>query len=49
MKTTNEIELITYIETPRRSSVPVKIDAILEARMKAFIRAKRINHWIAAK
>jgi len=49
MKTTNGFELITYIETPRRSSAPIKIDTILEARMKAFLRAKRINRWITAK
>lgn len=49
MKTTNGIELITYIETPRRTSAPIKIDAILEARMKAFLRAKRIQRWMAAK
>ena len=46
---TNGIELITYIETPRRTSAPIKIDAILEARMKSFLRAKRINRWITAK
>jgi hypothetical protein len=49
MKTTNGIELITYIETPRRCNNPVKIDVILEARMKAFLRAKRIKRWMASK
>ena len=49
MKTTNEIELITYIETPRRTTEPVKIDAILEARMRAFLRAKRVRQWMLTK
>ena len=49
MKTADGIDLITYIETPMRTSVPIKIDAILEARMKAFLRAKRINRWISVK
>lgn len=49
MKTANKIELITYIETPRRSTNPIKIDVILEARMKAFLRAKRTQRWMALK
>ena len=49
MKTAHEIELITYIETPRRFTEPVKIDVILEARMKAFLRAKRVRRWMSAK
>lgn len=49
MKTTDEFELITYIETPRRFSGPVKIDVILEARMRAFLRAKRVRRWMLAK
>ena len=50
MKMTNQIELITYIETPRRTSAePVKIDTILEARMRAFLRAKRVRRWMSAK
>ncbi|MDB5163134.1 MAG: hypothetical protein JWO54_640 [Candidatus Saccharibacteria bacterium] len=50
MKTTNDIELISYIATPRRTtSEPVKIDAILEARMRAFLRARRVRRWMSAK
>jgi len=49
MKTSNEIELITYIETPRLITEPVKIDVILEARMKAFLRAKRVRRWMVSK
>jgi hypothetical protein len=47
---THEIELITYIETPRRTTAePVKIDVILEARMRAFLRAKRVRRWMTSK
>ena len=34
---------IRYIETPRRNQPPVKLDKILAARMKAFLRAKEIQ------
>ncbi len=43
MKTATNYELINYIEIPRRTSDPVKIDVILEERMRAFMRAKRIR------
>ena len=50
MKTTQEHELITYIETPRRHcDVPVKIDDTLEARMRAFIKARRIRRFMLVK
>ena len=29
-----------FIETPRRKPAPVKLDKILAARMKAFLKAK---------
>jgi hypothetical protein len=45
MKTNRELDLINYIETPRRKDVPVKIDEILEARMKEFIRVRRIRRF----
>lgn len=46
MKTAQEHELITYIETPRRHcDVPVKIDKILHARMRAFMRARRVRRF----
>lgn len=32
-----------YQETPLRKSSPVKLDRILEERMKAFIKAKKIK------
>lgn len=45
MKTQNTFADITYIETPRRSASPIKIDAILEARMRAFLRARRVRRY----
>lgn len=32
-----------YQETPHKKSVPVKLDRILEDRMKAFIKAKKVK------
>lgn len=43
MKTSQEIEFISYIETPRYTEAPVRIDLILEARMKAFLRARQVR------
>lgn len=40
MKTVKEYPFINYIETPLRRDTPVKINKILEARMRAFIRAR---------
>ena len=49
MKTANQIEFTNYIETPRYQSRPIKIDIILEARMRAFLRAKRVRRWMSSK
>lgn len=49
MKVTNETELINYIEIPRRSGEPVKIDVILEERMRAFMRARRMKRFTFLK
>ena len=50
MKMTQTSEPITYIETPRQHcDVPVKIDEILEARMRAFIKARRIRRFTFVK
>ena len=49
MKTAQTNELITYIETPRHCDVPVKIDEITEARMRAFVKARRIRRFTLAK
>ena len=46
MKTVEEKSvLIEYIETPRQCNAPIKIDAILEARLKAFKRAARVRKF----
>jgi hypothetical protein len=37
------ITYVEYIETPRRCDVPVKIDKILEERMKAFLKARHLK------
>ncbi len=49
MKTMTHFEEQGYIELPRRSSGPIKIDAILEARMKAFLRARRVRRFTFSK
>lgn len=45
MKTIATNEVITYIETPRRNDRPVKIDEILEARMREFLRLRHRAYW----
>jgi hypothetical protein len=49
MKTKKKAELVAYIETPRRTDAPVKIDEILEARMRAFMRARRVKRFTFVK
>lgn len=49
MKTPQEKELITYIETPRGSSSPVKLDTVLQERIRAFKRAKQIRRFSFSK
>jgi hypothetical protein len=49
MKTIETSPIIEYIETPRHCDAPVKIDAILEARMRAFMRARRIKRFTFVK
>jgi len=34
-----------YIETPRHTIAPTKIDTILEQRMRAFMRARRVRRF----
>lgn len=36
MKTTQEKEIIPFIQTPRTQSAPVKIDVVLAERIRAF-------------
>ncbi len=43
MKNTVKQQWYHYQETPYRKSSPVKLDRILEDRMKAFIKAKRVK------
>lgn len=34
---------LRYIKTPRGSTKPVKLDAIMEQRLQAFLRAKKVR------
>lgn len=45
MKTLRTLEQPEYIETPRRCTSPTKIDEILEARLQAFLRARRVKRF----
>ena len=45
MKTSLEKEIITYFEIPRGRSTLTKIDVVLENRIRAFRRAKRIRRF----
>lgn len=38
--------LTNYIQTPRHYSTTVRIDAILEKRMKDFMLSRRRNRWL---
>lgn len=38
-------ESATYIETSRAKTDPVKIDEILEQRMRAFMKARRLRRF----
>ena len=49
MKTAQTNEIINYIETPRHCEVPIKIDEILQTRMRAFIKARRIRRFTLVK
>jgi hypothetical protein len=49
MKTKKTPEAANYIETPRQCNAPVKIDEILEARMRAFMRARRVKRFTFVK
>lgn len=49
MKTAKIFEEVMYIETPRKRGTPVKIDQILEDRMRAFMRARRVRRFTFVK
>lgn len=36
----------SYIETPRQKSTTVKLDVILEQRMKDFLLSRRRRRWL---
>ena len=43
MNKTNDRQWLQYIETLRQKSQPVKIDTLLQQRMRAFIKARKAN------
>lgn len=49
MKHAPHIELYGYIEIPRSKAAPTRIDSILEERMKAFMKARRIRRFTFSK
>ena len=49
MDLTSDKEPIRYIEIPRHAAKPVSIDAVLEQRMKAFLRARRLRRFSAKR
>lgn len=49
MKTKQPLEIINYIELPRKRSSLVKIDEVLEERIRAFKRAKQIRRFTFTK
>ena len=49
MKTAQEKEIITCIETPRGTTSPVRLDTVLEERIRAFRRAKQIRRFSFSK
>ena len=49
MKTSQDKEIISYIETPGGFTAPVKLDTVLEERIRAFRRAKQIRRFSFSK
>ena len=50
MKKAQMNDVLNYIETPRRRcDVPVKIDEILESRMRTFLKARRTRRFTLVK
>lgn len=43
MNKSDNRQWLQYIETLRQKSQPVKIDALLQQRMQAFIKARKAN------
>lgn len=46
MNNSNDRQWLQYIETLRQKSQPVKIDALLQQRMQAFIKARKASESI---
>lgn len=38
-------QCFTYLETPRTSSEPVKLDQILAERLQAFLKARKVKPY----
>lgn len=49
MKHSIQTELYGYIEIPRTNTAPTRIDAILEERMRTFMKARRIRRFTFSK
>ena len=49
MKHMSQSEVYDYIEIPRTKTAPTRIDTILEERMKAFLKARRIRRFTFTK
>lgn len=49
MKHTYITHEFDYLETPRQMSRVVKIDTILEARMKAFLLSRKHRQWFLGR
>lgn len=43
MNKSDDRQWLQYIETLRQKSQPVKIDTLLQRRMQAFIKARKVN------
>lgn len=43
MNKSDNRQWLQYIETLRQKSQPIKIDALLQQRMQAFIKARKTN------
>ncbi|MCY1384315.1 hypothetical protein D9M69_725560 [compost metagenome] len=43
MNNSNDRQWLQYIETLRQASRPVKIDTLLQQRMNAFVKARKVN------
>ena len=49
METTLQNGELAYVETPHQCDAPVKIDKILEERMRVFMKARRVRRFTFMK